>query len=73
MPHVVKINAGHEILASATHVSMCLLGGSMSYTPYRSVIKMGLGAPVAEPVTVPGAVSGVQCSLEESYERNILC
>ena len=64
---------GHEILASAAYVSVCLLGGSMSYTPYRGVIKMGHGAPVAEPVTGPGAVSGVQCSLEESYERNTLC
>lgn len=33
--------------------------------------KTGLGAPVAEPVTVPGVVSWVQCSLEESYERNL--
>ena len=64
---------GHEILASATRVRVCLLGSSMSYTSYHGIIKTGLGASVAEPVTVPRAVSGVQCSLEESYERNILC
>ena len=49
-----------------------LLGGRVSYTSYCGVMtKTGLGAPVAELVTVPGVVSCVQCSLEESYERSL--